>query len=110
MRGELASRIKKGLPFMGFNERSESMATETLGDELIRAYQTHRYVWRGKEYKTIGGLHNAMLRSYPSTSLSFGPDYCYLRAQEDRWQFKVERQDQPDGSRRSIISDQPAGA
>lgn len=40
------------------------------------------YRWRGKIYKTISGLHNAMMKKgYGAfTSISFDAGACYLRA------------------------------
>jgi hypothetical protein len=37
------------------------------------------YAWRGRVYKTLGRLHNAMLKTYPNTAISFDKCYCYLR-------------------------------
>lgn len=36
------------------------------------------YTWRGKSYKTIRGLHNALLKAYPSCALSFGQGEMHL--------------------------------
>lgn len=36
------------------------------------------YQWRGKTYKTLGGLHNAALKVYPSCGLSFEHDAMVL--------------------------------
>lgn len=37
------------------------------------------YTWCGKTYKTIRGLHTAMLKAYPGSALSFDRDTLYLR-------------------------------
>jgi len=36
------------------------------------------YVWRKRRYATIAGLHNAMLRVWPGTAISFVHDWCLL--------------------------------
>jgi hypothetical protein len=61
------------------------------------------YTWRGKTYKTISGLHNAMLKHYPGTGISFDANACFLR-QKGVSDFRFERKI-IDGS--SLISDTP---
>lgn len=40
------------------------------------------YRWRGKSYKTIGGLHTAMLKLHPHTALGFDADAVVLRSRD----------------------------
>ena len=64
----------------------------------------HRYHWRGRVYKTIGGLLNAAQREWPGCSLGFLEDQMYLRLADRTTRLFFQRTFGPEGS---TISDQP---
>ena len=70
-----------------------------FGDEIMLP----RYTWRGKTYKTIGGLHNRMLKDFPGTGMSFDKDHCVLSTKTESIWF--DRTITAEGD--SVISDEP---
>lgn len=61
------------------------------------------YTWRGKTYKTIAGLHNAMRKLWPGTGMSFCEKRCYLR--DDAHEYAFNRKFDTRGN--SIIGKDP---
>ncbi len=69
------------------------------------------YLWRGKTYKTIRGLHTAVLRVYPGCGLSFDKEAMVISTRASSASKTYRYFDRTFGADHvSIIADEPRSA
>lgn len=65
------------------------------------------YIWRGKTYKTLRGLHTAALKVYPHCALSFDADAMVLRFRHPDRTYAMTFARTFDEAHNSVIASEP---